>query len=344
MSTQRTSAATSIDDARYAIAVDWLQRLDRPEMGEDEVQAWLEWFGSSDLNRKAFEEASALRQRLRTLPEAFKRELQSRVPSAAVRRNGRGAARWYQRAALAAALCLLVLMPGKESVKPFTPAAETVYTAPTGKFRTVALEDGSSLVLGADAAVAVNFSAHRRALDIIRGGAYFEVRHDTSRPFVVSVGGVQVTAVGTAFKVSRLTDRVVVTVTEGVVEVVQDRLGGAAAMPLRLAVGQRKELSLVPQLERPERGRGAAAPEWRSGRIEFVNTPLRDVLSLVNRYAPTSVSIDDPRLEGLTYSGTVERSHIGEWIVSLPDVYAIRTVTLEDGSVTLVSERSPELR
>lgn len=348
MNGQGTSTIASIDDVRYAAAADWLQRLDRPELAEEEVQAWLEWFGSSDLNRKAFEEASALRQRLRTLPEAYRRELQVRV--APVARYGKRAAvpRWRRALGTVAVLCLLALLPGHGQMTRPAPAVETVYMAPANGFRTVALEDGSSLVLGADAAVAVNFSAQRRSLDIRRGDAYFEVRPDPDRPFVVRAAGVKVTAVGTAFRVSRLMDRVVVTVTEGTVEVDRDvREGDAAvhaAAPLRLAVGQRKELPLAPRTGRSTDGRTSVVPEWRSGRVEFVNAPLRDVLAVVNHYAPTRIVIDDPRVEGLTYSGTVERVHIDEWIASLPQVYAVRAVRLDDGTVTLVSERGAGLR
>lgn len=343
MNGQGTSAASSIDDARYAAAADWLQRLDRPELGEEEMQAWLEWFGSTDPNRKAFEEASALRQRLRTLPEAYRRELQMRVGPAARRGRRIAVPRWRRALGVAAASCLLGLLPGNGRIARPAPAAETVYLAPADGFRTVALEDGSSLVLGADAAVAVDFGAQYRLLDIRRGDAYFEVRRDPGRPFVVRAAGVKVTAIGTAFKVSRQPDRVVVTVTEGTVEVDrgahEDGTAARDAAPLRLRMGQRKELPLASRLDRTANDRVPGVPAWRGGRVEFVDTPLQDVLAVVNRYAPARIVIDDPRVEGLTYSGTVERDHIDEWMASLPQIYRVRAVTLDDGTVTLVSER-----
>lgn len=347
MNEQRTSTAASIDDARYAAAADWLQRLDQPELAEEEVQAWLVWFGASDLNRKAFEEASVLHQRLRNLPEAYRRELQARVEPVERRRRHAVAPRWYRMVGIAAALCLLAPLPGTDRITRPAPATETLYTAPVNGFRTVVLEDGSSLVLGADATVAVDIDAQRRLLDIRRGDAYFEVRRDPDRPFVVRAAGVKVTAVGTAFRVSRQADRVVVTVTEGTVEVDQGthKVGTAArdTAPLKLRVGQRKELPLVSHLDRSVNGRPSAAPAWDGGRVEFVNTPLREVLTVVNSYAPTRIVIDDPRVEELTYSGTVERNHIDEWTASLPQIYRVRAVTLDDGTVTLVSERGAVL-
>ncbi len=350
MSAHRPSPTGSIDEARFAAATDWLQRLDQAESGGEEVQQWLEWFGSSDLNRQAFEEARLLRQRLRQLPAAYRRELQQRVPLAPGR-GRRRVLRWCKAMAVAASLFLVALMPGPRRA-PADAAGETVYVSPAHAFRTVTLEDGSSLVLGADAAVAVAFDGQRRTMDIRRGGAYFEVRRDERRPFVVHAAGVKVTAIGTAFKVARFPDRVVVTVTEGVVEVEQAPRGGGAEQPaldtepgpVRLEVGQRKELALAMPLHPRVDGRASPMPAWRDGRVEFVNAPLGEVVSLVNRHAPVRIAIEDPRVEGLTYSGTVERRHIDEWIASLPHVYAIRVVKLDDGTVALVSHRGATLR
>jgi len=345
MSTHRISQAGSIDEARFATATDWLQRLDGAESGGDEVQQWLEWFGASDLNRQAFEEASRLRQRLRQLPASYKRELQQRVPPRPVWSRPQ-ALQWCKGMAVAASLALLALMPGPRRA-PAAAVPETVYASPAHEFRAVTLEDGSSLVLGADAAVAVSFDGQRRTMDIRRGGAYFEVRRDAHRPFVVHAAGVKVTALGTAFKVARFPDRVVVTVTEGVVEVEQARHGHDATQPaedaeprsVRLGVGQRRELALATPMHAPEDRHALPMPTWRDGRVEFVSAPLGEVVSLVNRHAPVRITIEDPRVEGLTYSGTVERQHIDEWIASLPHIYAIRVVRLDDGTVALVSDR-----
>lgn len=342
MDTQQHAGIGSIDDARYALATDWLQRLDQPDLGEEEMQQWLAWLAASDLNAQAFDDASRQRQRLRAMPEAFKQELRARASNRRAPPRT-GLSRVYRIMAIAACLCVVVLMHAHLGNGP-APARETIYAAQAGEFRTVALDDGSSLVLGTDAAVGVAFDEQRRLLDIHRGGAYFEVQHDAKRPFVVRTAGVEVTAIGTAFNVSRLADRVIVTVTEGVVEVEQAQRGNGSAVPmrLRLAAGQRRELALSPWIGHTVGSPMALLPEWRSGRIEFVDTPLRDVLSLVNRHAPVRLAIDDPRLEGLTYSGTVEREHIDEWISSLPQVYGIRAITLDDGSVTLVSDRRHE--
>src|SRR5690606_33594553 len=65
-----------------------------------------------------------------------------------------------------------------------------------------------------------NFTRSTRSVALDRGEAHFNVAKDPKRPFQVSAGVGTVTAVGTAFNVQRRQDaHVVVTVTEGIVEV-----------------------------------------------------------------------------------------------------------------------------
>ncbi len=81
--------------------------------------------------------------------------------------------------------------------------------------RVVHLEDGSTAVLDAGTALAVEFDGQRRQL---RGQAWFQVVHE-QRPFQVEAGGGQIRDIGTAFSVSMRDTTVVTQVSEGVVDV-----------------------------------------------------------------------------------------------------------------------------
>ncbi len=213
------------------VGADWLQRLDDPDLKEEDLQVWIEWFDASDAHRKVFEELYALRQRLRAMPDDYRQELKQRtgmdVVDAAIGGNefrqrlglaprsdlpGRGGAgnrpgspvreiraRATVRVGLAIAafvsviaLCLGIFWRLDNDVR-----LET-FAAPTERHRSVTLDDGSLLVLNAYALVDVAYSRDRRSLNVQRGEAYFEVKRDPKRPFVVEAGGIRVTAVGTA--------------------------------------------------------------------------------------------------------------------------------------------------
>lgn len=96
------------------------------------------------------------------------------------------------------------------------PATEIVHSLYSGNQSTerIVLPDGSILWLGANSSCtyAENFSDRERRIEL-NGQGFFEVAKDPERPFVVSSGGIDVTATGTAFEVfSDLTGRHVETI------------------------------------------------------------------------------------------------------------------------------------
>jgi transmembrane sensor len=75
------------------------------------------------------------------------------------------------------------------------------YVTTTGENRLVSLADGSKITLGADSAIASRFTDDVRRIILLSGEAFFEAAPDSSRPFVVESGGVDVTVFGTEFNV-----------------------------------------------------------------------------------------------------------------------------------------------
>lgn len=84
------------------------------------------------------------------------------------------------------------------------PAPEVIHTLYSGNQSTerIALPDGSTLWLGANSSCryAENFRSRERRVEL-SGQGFFEVAKDPARPFVVSSGSIDVTALGTAFEV-----------------------------------------------------------------------------------------------------------------------------------------------
>ena len=89
----------------------------------------------------------------------------------------------------------------------------------TGEQMEVTLDDGSHVWLGAKSRLSVAFTGQQRAVRLDSGEAFFSVRKDRRRPFTVHASNGDITAVGTAFNVREVADRVIVTVAEGVVKV-----------------------------------------------------------------------------------------------------------------------------
>jgi transmembrane sensor len=315
-------------------AAHWLQRLPDRNIPEAEMSAWLRWYGADENNRRAFDDAQAFQARLRGMDERQREILRAAVPLpriVAPRRRG--------RIALAACVTAALLGGGVWwTTGGMTERGHqmTVYTAPADRHQTVRLPDGSIMALRAGAIAHVSYTPEARRLEIVEGAAYFEVARDAQRLFTVRAGEVSVTAVGTAFSVAREADQLSITVTQGSVDVAR-----AAVPKQRMHAGERATVAVNPVSE----AQGALADKpaygWQGDSIQFHNAPLSEVVAAVNEYAHAPIAIEDPRLMDLNYSGTVFRQRVDEWIAALPQVYPVRNVALDDGTVAVVSAGPP---
>ncbi|EZP70604.1 hypothetical protein CG471_23745 [Sphingobium sp. IP1] len=168
-----------------------------------------------------------------------------------------------------------------------------------GQIRSIALPDGSTILLDTNSEVQVAFTASDRRLRLVRGRARFEVAHE-HRPFNVAAGAGTVTARGTIFDV-RLAEggKVSVALLRGAVDVTVASSGATSRQ--RLHPGEKT--AFAPHLEAP-RPIGDSEPNlWTQAKGEFHDVPLVDVVIEANRYARVPIDIGDAETERLRVSG-----------------------------------------
>ncbi len=98
-------------------------------------------------------------------------------------------------------------------------SARVVIETRTGTNRDATLPDGSQVTIAGGSRLAARYSEKERGLSLERGEAFFRVKKDARRPFVVHALDATITAVGTAFNVRAEEGAVRVAVTEGAVSV-----------------------------------------------------------------------------------------------------------------------------
>lgn len=212
-----------------------------------------------------------------------------------------------------------------------SPWSWTTYTTRIGEQRTIELTDGSIVHLNTDSRIAVRMLAGSRVVDLRRGEALFDVRHDAKRPFLVEAANTVVQAIGTRFDVySRGDGGARVAVIEGLVQVSAASTASStseASPPLAPTVAggdkaARGEASLtgVRQLflaagEMAEIKEGRVYPKhavdvvkavaWRERRLIFEEETLQSISAEFNRYnrAP-QVRIEDDIAKSARFSGT----------------------------------------
>jgi transmembrane sensor len=196
-----------------------------------------------------------------------------------------------------------------------------------GEQRTFPLSDGSEILLNTQAAVAVHYSEHARLVDLLAGEAAFRVEQDAARPFLVQTNEGQVRAVGTEFIVHKTAEAVLVTVTEGIVEV--SAYGGHAAAPALVQAGQRVRYDPagVGPVE-PVDLRVATA--WQRGKLIFEATPLTLVVEEVNRYRHGHIVMLNPKLAEHLVSGVFDLQRLDAAVTTIERTLPITATHFTD--------------
>ena len=297
----------------------WVLRMAEPDADWDAFTVWLE----GDPARAArYDRVAVALQDADRAVAALPLPGNSAAPEPIVAQEGNPAsgrwrpARWISGAIAATVAGVVGFGVWSEAPRPYA-----IQTA-AGEQRTVALADGSSIVLAGASRVRLDQNDPRVA-SAERGQMLFRVRHDARHPFTVSVGDHRLVDLGTVFDVKAAPDRTLVAVAEGAVMVDPD---GAA---LRLAPGQ----AAVMASGRWERRRvdPSDVAGWREGRLAFDDAPLSEVADDLSRQLGRRVSVV-PSLASRTFRGTLDlrslkyrpellgtllnvrvRQHAGDW-------------------------------
>jgi len=330
-------------------ASEWLLRMENPERTEEDVNEWLRWCDADPHNLAAFE---AFQKDWRDL-DALKGGVGTSESAPSTSRGNRDFAQGTDRppisklqrrrlmvfAAIAAALAFVALSVGLLT-RERTLSVSRQQVAAEQTNRAATLPDGSRVILSAQTSLNVDFNGSRRNLDLSAGEAYFKVQHDRRHPFVVHAGDVSVTAVGTAFDIRRESNRVTVTVEEGIVEI-----AGSAFAKNGLPTTWRAEAGY--QLTYSSNGRTAmitsvdtsSALQWRSGELAYVWEPLGAVVEDLNRYSEHKILIKEPAIAALHFTGTVFTASITDWVKAVEQAYPVRADSTANGDIVLVQRQ-----
>lgn len=201
------------------------------------------------------------------------------------------------------------------------------------------LDDGSVVELSEHALLSVNYTAERREVRLISGTAHFTVAHNPDRPFLVQAGAVEVRAVGTAFAVERSEQAADVLVTEGRVGVARTVEAEEAEAPLLVDAGGRVLMSYqadeVPHVEILSAEEMARRLQWRTPRLQLRGATLVEVVALLNQLNHTQMTIGDPDLEQLRFSGVFRADNAAGFVRLLENDHGVAVTYNGENKIVL---------
>jgi transmembrane sensor len=334
-----------------AEAAAWIVRLHGPHRTPELETAFRQWLAENKENAREFERVTEVWDSARGIPAAGMARLGNW--SAASVRPREGVAPLWGLAKVAVALVVCVLPVWLA----YLHWSADVYRTGVGEERLVRLHDGSRISLNSNTRIEVKFSNTQRHVTLTNGEAYFEAAHDAARPFVVSAGGHDVTALGTSFLIRYEADKTAVTLVDGKVTVsnatpppvttpTDTNIPSApAARPtarvaeglVTLTPGERIVLArnTPPAVDSPHID---VVTAWRRGEVILDKTELHEAVAEMNRYEDTKLVLDSPEAGHLKISGIYHTGDGAGFARTIAKLYQLR-ITQKNNEIHFSASR-----
>lgn len=161
---------------------------------------------------------------------------------------------------------------------------ETVLLSRTGETKVFYLPDSSRVMLSGDSRLAYNaqFGKTNRELSL-RGEAFFQVKRDTSKPFIVETSLIQVEVLGTSFQVIAEKLQAEVFVEKGRVKIITQDKKQERILETGMSVKYGKKDRKLMISTKEDKGEQQI--------LKFDNAPLSEVIETLNEYYDSHVTL-----------------------------------------------------
>jgi len=316
------------EEAVLDVAADWLVRLNDSTASATDFEEWHRWLSEDPRHARASRELEstwqlAFQAAVSHPSQAALAQDRYRVEEPIETWVGRRR-RTHRRQWTVATAAVLLLALG---VGTWWSRRPVVIQTMTAEQRIERLPDGSRLTVGPRTRISYRFTAASRALSLSDGEVFFEVKKDHDRPFVVDTERGRIVAVGTAFSIDAMPDRLNVTVTEGTVRVEaapQTTAADGTAPPRVFVTSGQRYVSTGDGARISTLPASTSLTSWRDGRLAYYDEPLSAVIADLNRYSADRILLADPSLKGLQFTGTVFPDEVSDWLTSLPDAFPVQ--------------------
>lgn len=244
---------------------------------------------------------------------------------------------WWQSVAAAAAVlligCTLYLeWPLLQSL--LNPVQLTALQAPIHQKRAITLADGSRVWInaGSELKYPETFNGQTREV-YLSGEAYFDIRHDTAKPFIIHTGNLLTKVLGTAFNIKedKSKQTIQVTVTRGKVSVANgSKLLGILRPNQQISFNTLKEEALQATVN------AAQVIAWQQSDLHFEDVSFGEAIAQLRRHFGVKISFGNAKLKDCRFTGTSIHGEELEKILKVMCAFNNATYRVEpDGSIVI---------
>lgn len=213
--------------------------------------------------------------------------------------------RLWRRIAVAAALvgvCLTMYLGWPVVHNHLYPVQLAELTVPANQQRQITLPDGSKVWVNSDSQITYEQGFNGKTREIyLSGEAYFDIKHDRSRPFIIHTGKVVTTVLGTAFNIKedRINQNIVVTVTRGKVSVANGKKLLGVIIP-----NQQISFNLINNSSTQTNVDAEQAIAWQDTELHFNDITFAEAVLQLQQRFNVKIDFSNDRIKECRFTGT----------------------------------------
>ena len=317
-----------------AQARSWVVYLHSGDATADKLAEFETWLSADESHARAYRDFEQLLEDVALPCEMLDLDVDVPVEALPARKPAvpsmRSVAMGVVAAVAVLAVSIVVSLQTRGGVPPATQQVEQpVLETQVAEIRDVTLPDGTVVTLGARSRIDYHFEGGLRMVSLEQGEAFFNVAPDKSRPFYVKAGDRLVRVVGTRFDVRQSTESVVVSVVEGVVEVMKGEDPEATEKQHAeihkdvLTAGDKVTATIGEdhrQLEEVDPEKTAA---WRNGWLAYEDVSLEDIVADIHRYDTRKYVFSNDDLKHLHVTAAFGSDKLDQFLDALEASYPL---------------------
>ncbi len=184
----------------------------------------------------------------------------------------------------------------------FKPIRLTVIQTAANQKREIILSDGSTIRLnaGSELKYSEKFNGAKREV-FLTGEAYFDIKHDASKSFIVHTGNLITTVLGTAFniKANKADQLIVVTVTRGKVSVSDGkRLLGAIIPNQQISYNKENKLHVQTEVL------ASRVFAWQPAELRFDDITFQEAAKILSERFNVKIIFNNDKIKACRFSGS----------------------------------------
>ncbi len=207
---------------------------------------------------------------------------------------------------------------------------------PRGGEYSLVLSDGSKVWLNAESSIRfpVSFNSAERAV-FLTGEAFFDVKSDIDRPFVVHLLNAKVKVLGTRFNLNGYPERdyISATLVDGELEVY------TKTQKEKIYPGTQALLYKADDNIEVNKVNTNLYTSWVDGILEFENRDLEFIMIQLSRWYQVDFKFNDNDLKNTRFSGAIKRNNSFEYALDLIERISDVKFTVEDSIIVIEKKK-----